>query len=133
MSSSKGRKAGWRSDKRKTAERGYGGRWQKARKAFLSRPENVLCRMCCEDGQVTAATVVDHIIPHEGDQALFWDETNWQPLCATHHSGAKQAEEGSGMARGCAPDGTPRWRVESEREPERAGEGWVKSRGGEAK
>ncbi len=27
----------WRDDKRKTAERGYGGKWQKARETFLKR------------------------------------------------------------------------------------------------
>jgi 5-methylcytosine-specific restriction protein A len=25
--------------------------------------------------------VVDHIRPHMGDPALFWDEGNWQALC----------------------------------------------------
>lgn len=39
------------------------------------------------------ATVVDHVIPHRGDQALFWDTSNWQPLCRRCHDGRKQAEE----------------------------------------
>ena len=33
----------WRTDKRTTAERGYGGRWQRLSKQFLRQPENVLC------------------------------------------------------------------------------------------
>jgi 5-methylcytosine-specific restriction protein A len=86
----------WRTDKRTTAERGYGARWQREAKAFLREPENVLCRMCSEEGFVVVARVVDHRIPHRGDQALFWDRLNWQPLCKSHHSGAKQAEEKSG-------------------------------------
>ena len=31
------------------------------------------------------ATVVDHIIPHRGDQKLFWDQNNWQALCKSCH------------------------------------------------
>jgi 5-methylcytosine-specific restriction endonuclease McrA len=37
--------------------------------------------------------VVDHIQPHRGDQRLFWDRRNWQPLCRTCHSGHKQSIE----------------------------------------
>src|SRR3546814_14812652 len=48
----------WRKDKRKTAERGYGSKWQAARAGFLrSHP---LCVMCVEEGRTTVATVVDH-------------------------------------------------------------------------
>ena len=82
----------WRAGKT-TAQRGYGSRWQKARATFLSRPENVLCRMCSERGLMVLATVVDHVIPHRGDQALFWDTSNWQPLCRRCHDGRKQADE----------------------------------------
>ena len=31
------------------------------------------------------ATVVDHIIPHKGDQVLFWAEWNWQGLTKRAH------------------------------------------------
>lgn len=75
----------------KTAERGYGGRWQKARITFLAA--NPLCRMCESEGRATVATVVDHIMPHKGDQSLFWDRANWQPLCKPHHDRDKQREE----------------------------------------
>lgn len=74
-----------------SSERGYNNRWQKARASFLSR--SPLCVKCIEEGKVVAATVVDHIIPHRGDTALFWDSDNWQPLCKRHHDSAKQAEE----------------------------------------
>jgi 5-methylcytosine-specific restriction endonuclease McrA len=33
---------------------------------------------------------VDHIIPHRGDDRLFWDRSNWQALCAHHHNSNKQ-------------------------------------------
>lgn len=89
----------WRTDKRKTAERGYGGRWQRERAAFLSQPENVLCVMCKADGRVTAAQVVDHKEPHRGDEDLMWSQSNWQALCSAHHNSDKQMAEKSGEQR----------------------------------
>lgn len=65
-------------------ERGYNYRWEKARVRFLK--EHPLCVDCLKEGIYTPATQVDHIIPHRGDPLLFWDEENWQPLCAHHHS-----------------------------------------------
>lgn len=72
-------------------ERGYTHRWDQAASRFkLAHP---LCVMCEREGRVTASYAVDHIIPHKGDQALFWDEANWQPLCRPHHDRDKQREE----------------------------------------
>ena len=68
---------------RSAAARGYGRRWQKASKAFLHR--HPLCVECQRNGRYIAATVVDHIQPHRGDTKLFWDESNWQPLCKACH------------------------------------------------
>jgi 5-methylcytosine-specific restriction enzyme A len=65
------------------ASRGYDGRWRKARLGFLRK--HPLCCHCLERGRTTAATVVDHIIPHRGDKALFWNRENWQPLCKSCH------------------------------------------------
>ena len=83
----------FRDDRRgKTAERGYGGRWRKARESFLrSHP---LCVECERSGLVAAATVVDHIIPHKNDKALFWDHSNWQPLCKPCHDSKTAREDG---------------------------------------
>lgn len=64
-------------------QRGYTAQWRIARRAFLAA--HPLCVRCKEQGRLTPATVVDHIIPHRGDQRLFWDETNWQPLCKRCH------------------------------------------------
>lgn len=90
-----------------SAQRGYGGRWQRLRKTFLSQPENALCRMCGMEGRITAADTVDHIVPHRGDPALLWDETNLQPLCRFHHSGAKQRAEKTGKVIGTDAAGVP--------------------------
>ena len=77
-----------------SSQRGYGYRWQKARERFLRA--NPLCVYCARVGRTTAASVVDHITPHRGDQTLFWDEDNWQSLCSPCHSSVKQAEEAAG-------------------------------------
>lgn len=82
---------GWRTSDQTAAQRGYSYRWQKARATFLKA--HPLCIRCQAEGRVEVATVVDHRIPHRGDQALFWDTSNWDPLCATHHSRDKQREE----------------------------------------
>ena len=66
-------------DRPSAAKRGYGSRWQRLSKACLRRHN--LCVRCKAQGRFTAATVVDHIIPHRGDPHLMWDESNWQALC----------------------------------------------------
>lgn len=86
-------------------QRGYNYRWEKARARFLAA--NPLCSMCKEQAHVTAATVVDHIIPHKGDPVLFWDERNWQALCTTHHSRDKQRIERGRPMIAIGPDGWP--------------------------
>jgi 5-methylcytosine-specific restriction enzyme A len=80
----------WR-DGKTTAERGYGGKWQRERLVFLQK--NPLCVFCIALGVIEAATVVDHKIPHLGDQKLFWDRKNWQGLCTPCHSSVKQKLE----------------------------------------
>ncbi|OUM00573.1 HNH endonuclease, partial [Variovorax sp. JS1663] len=87
----------WRTANQSSAQRGYGYRWQKAREAHLLA--NPLCVMCKEqDGRAVPATIVDHRIPHGGDQCLFWDRSNWQSLCAHHHSSDKQRQEAADRA-----------------------------------
>ena len=85
--------------------RGYDARWQRFRASFLA--SHPLCVMCLKQGLTTAATVVDHIIPHRGDRELFWREGNHQALCKTHHDSAKKAEEARGKVIGCAVTGMP--------------------------
>lgn len=108
-----------RNNRGSAASRGYDSRWRKARRIFLQR--HPLCCMCEQVGRLTPATVVDHITPHKlGDalqsgnpeaiskaQALFWDQSNWQPLCKPCHDGDKQQLERTGRLRGCGVDGWP--------------------------
>jgi 5-methylcytosine-specific restriction enzyme A len=73
------------------ARRGYGPRWRRARAAYLARYP--LCVRCQADGRIKPSTTVDHIVPHRGDQKLFWDEAKWPALCKLCHD-AKTAREG---------------------------------------
>lgn len=79
-----------------SAARGYDSKWQKARVGFLRL--HPLCAQCERDGLVTEANEVDHIIPHKGDRALFWNRDNWQSLCKPCH-GRKTAIDDGGFGR----------------------------------
>ena len=80
-------------------------RWRKASKMFLA--ENPLCAICALLGKDTAATLVDHVKPHNDDYYLFWDQDNWQPLCSSCHSGVKRFKDNRGIMPGCDINGLP--------------------------
>ncbi len=65
-------------------------RWRKASRIFLD--EHPLCAECKRKGKVTAAYLVDHIIPHGGNYDLFWDESNWQSMCNPCHEEKHKGE-----------------------------------------
>jgi 5-methylcytosine-specific restriction endonuclease McrA len=100
----------WHAGNASSTQRGYGYKWQVERKAYLEA--HPFCVMCLKELGIKAkdnagiivecatrglsaprARIVDHKIPHRGDQHLFWQRSNWQPLCKPHHDGAKQREE----------------------------------------
>lgn len=72
-------------------ERGYDSRWDAAARSY--RWSHPLCVGCQAIGKPEPATLVDHIIPHRGDERLMWDRANWQSSCTPHHSIVKQALE----------------------------------------
>jgi len=75
----------------------YGtARWKKRRKYQLATEPR--CKMCLDIGRVTAASVADHVIPHKGDEALFWNGA-LQSLCKPCHDSSKQSEERTGRKR----------------------------------
>ena len=74
----------WRTTDQSAASRGYDHRWRQARLDFLAEHPFCACGML--------ASVVDHIRPHRGDQQLFWERGNWQPMCASCH-GRKIVQE----------------------------------------
>ena len=55
--------------------------WRKASKTFLST--NLFCIECEKRGKTVFATQTDHIKPHRANLEVFWDESNWQPLCSS--------------------------------------------------
>lgn len=84
------RKAAFDAKRPSAAARGYDGKWQRESRAFLALPENRFCACGC--GRV--ADMVDHKIPHRGDQRLFWSRSNWQPMASSPcHNRRKQAIE----------------------------------------
>ncbi|MEP3674372.1 HNH endonuclease [Sulfitobacter sp.] len=70
------------------AQRGYNSAWRTASKAFLKINDR-----CAWSGCSKPSTVVDHVIPHRGNDKLFWDKSNWQPLCTRCHNSKKQRVE----------------------------------------
>lgn len=83
--------------------RGYGYRWQRSATAFLEA--HPLCATHEKRGELVPAEVVDHIVPHRGDMALFWRRSNWQPLCKRCHDIKTATEDGGfGNRRGRGPE-----------------------------
>lgn len=77
-------------------KRGYNYKWTKARKVFLAQHPVCECPECKASGHPLPANVVDHIIPHRGNQNLFWDENNWQAMNKRCHD-KKTARENGGF------------------------------------
>jgi len=76
-------------DRGSARRRGYTADWDKASASFLRDEDNVLCSGCLAVGVLTPAVLTDHIIPHRGDEGLFWDRDNWQSACRPHHDVVK--------------------------------------------
>ncbi len=94
-------------DNRPAYHQWYGlQRWKRLRAAH--RRKSPLCAMCLTQGVVTAVQVVDHVVPHKGDELLFWDAGNLQSLCKHHHDSTKSRMERSGSTNmGYDADGKP--------------------------
>ena len=59
-------------------------RWRRLRATVQRRQP--ACALCHAEGRTVLGTEVDHIEPHQGDVARFWDVANLQNLCKTHHA-----------------------------------------------
>lgn len=66
--------------------------WQQLRQQVLNHQP--LCVACLKAKRITPATVVDHIKPHKGDEKLFYDMNNLQPLCKSCHDRKTAKEDG---------------------------------------
>lgn len=69
-------------------ERGYDHRWDRERTAYLAVHSTCRFRECG-----APATAIHHIIPHRGDRSLFWNRSNWMPVCQPCHDGPIQRQE----------------------------------------
>lgn len=57
----------------------YNGRkWRKVSAEFRAAHP-----LCCKCGK--PSELVDHIVPHDGDEGRFWDPTNWAAMCRSCH------------------------------------------------
>lgn len=83
-------------ERKSPSKRGYNYKWTKARKAFLAQHPFCECPECKASGHPLPAKVVDHIIPHRGNQELFWDSNNWQAMNKRCHD-KKTARENGGF------------------------------------
>lgn len=83
-------------------------RWQLMRRTQLSAHPLCQCPACGEGKKrITPATVVDHVKPHRGNEALFWDPRNLESWSKGCHDSLKQAQEKGGRMPGCDADGLP--------------------------
>jgi 5-methylcytosine-specific restriction enzyme A len=79
-------------------------RWQRIRQHQLRN--SPFCVYCRERGIARAATVCDHVIPHEDDVNRFWLGP-FQSLCVECHNNIKRHEELDGYRPHIGPDGWP--------------------------
>jgi 5-methylcytosine-specific restriction enzyme A len=75
-------------DRTRSPSRTYGRRWQRLRAAYLS------VNPICECGCGYPATVVDHIIAHNGNDALMYDWSNLQAMTKQCHDRKTAARDG---------------------------------------
>lgn len=68
--------------------------WYKVRKLYLSKPENVFCRIYENLGIFRDAKVVDHVIRRSTGGSPY-DPRNFMPMCDLAHN-IKRAMEGNG-------------------------------------
>ena len=79
--------------RRKSYNRLYStSRWKAIRLHILSKQP--LCTQCMKTKRITPATVVDHVNPHKGNEELFYDKANLQPLCKSCHDRKTAKEDG---------------------------------------
>lgn len=76
-------------------------RWRKLRLAVLLR-DAYTCQqtgiICMGKYPAGNSAVVDHKLPHRGDEQMFWDMTNLQTVSKAYHDSEKQKQERSSPA-----------------------------------
>jgi 5-methylcytosine-specific restriction enzyme A len=59
-------------------------RWARLRREVIQ--DEPFCRACRRAGRRSLTVDVDHIVPHRGNPAVFWDRANLQGLCKRCHT-----------------------------------------------
>ena len=71
-------------------------RWRRLREKILKR-DRFTCQqtgvMLTAKAPAPNSPVVDHIVPHRGDETLFWNEDNLQTVSKSYHDSEKQKAE----------------------------------------
>lgn len=94
-----------RSAEAKSYRKLYSTRWWKdRRKEQLT--EHPLCAVCEKLGFIRSATVVNHIVPHKGDEDLFYNGA-LESVCKKCHDSSIQSQERRGFSTACDLDGYP--------------------------
>jgi len=78
--------------------------WRK-RAAYQLQVEP-MCRSCATRGEISVATIADHVVPHEGNWNMF-RLGKLQSLCKPCHDGGKRFEEIRGFSDSIGRDGSP--------------------------
>lgn len=60
--------------------------WRRLCRAYKADASTCYCVHCLLDKVYTPVLVIDHIIPWSLKPSLFWEPTNHQGLCQTHHN-----------------------------------------------
>lgn len=81
------------------ASRGYNAKWKQYRDDFVLRDHceecgrnHSFCEECGKRGRIALTYAVDHIVPHRGNQELFWRHSNHQGLCQPCHNSKSRKE-----------------------------------------
>ena len=81
----------WKRKRNSANERGYGWAWRKVREKALKR-DDYLCVRCRDEGRITPARQVDHILPKANGGG---DELgNLMSLCKDCHDDKTAADNG---------------------------------------
>lgn len=79
-------------------------RWR--RRSSLQLKQHPLCAVCAARGVVTAASIAHHIVPHRGDEQLFWFGS-LASTCKPCHDSEIQELEKRGYSTTIGADGYP--------------------------
>lgn len=85
-------------------ERGYGREWKLVRDWVMAR-DKYICRVCYDEGHVTPATAVDHIVPKV--KGGMDNPENLQAICDECHTKKTLSETGKKRKPKIGVDGWP--------------------------